>query len=515
MPDSVLRFAVWKLRLRALFGVVAVSLLVGTTACGSGQHAGEKALDAALVQRIDGIVADHLAAGLIPGAVVAVVDPVAGTYIHAYGKADTATGRPAGVHDRFRIGSITKTFTATAVLRLVDDGKLRLDDPLERYVPGVPNGTVITIGNLLGMRGGVYDLAGENDFLTQSLAQTPGAQWHDGDRLRAIIAHPEKASQPDQHTVYSNSEYYLLGLVLEKVTGKPVGEVLQDLARQYGLDETTYPSDGAVPDLSVHGYAYDADTLTDVTQRVTPVLFGAAGSMISSVSDLARYGKALGTGELLKPETFQARTHFTDLGDGTVGYGLGLSRMNKWLGHDGAVLGYNSQLGYLPDRGVTVAVAINQFGPATTGALPVNAGLLWNDLVDALYPGTGLVETTPGTPADPPIPTAADLNNTLTEALRTDIPSARKALRITGDTTGDLMTAWSATNAAQSVRVQVQQVRLLRQGLLMATGTMTSTVPAMPLSIPFVPGDGGWQLPTFWVCESFVPGPDRPAACSS
>ncbi|MGW4352214.1 serine hydrolase domain-containing protein [Nocardia sp. NPDC004582] len=164
---------------------------------------------------------------------IAIVDPEKGRYVRAYGVADPATGRAAQVGDHFRIGSITKTFTAAAVLRLVDDGRVRLTDTIEQYVAGVPNGAVITVGDLLGMRGGVYKLEGESGFTERGSARPPSGRWEDGDTLRAIIAHPERAKPPNQQTSYSNSEYYLLGLVLEKVTGKPLREVLGSTARDF------------------------------------------------------------------------------------------------------------------------------------------------------------------------------------------------------------------------------------------------------------------------------------------
>ncbi|MGW4249807.1 serine hydrolase domain-containing protein, partial [Nocardia sp. NPDC004722] len=364
---------------RAIAAVVLVLVSVLASACAPAADTGVRRLDAALIAKIDAIVAEHLAAGLIPGAEVAVVDADRGSYIHAYGVADTTTKRAADVSDRFRIGSITKTFTATAVLRLADARRIRLTDTLEQYVPGVPNGTTITLADLLGMRGGVYALDQEHDFQVQQLAHAPDVAWNDGDDLRAITAHPELAKPPNQQTHYSNSEFYLLGLVLEKVTGKPVREVLENTARDFALTQTTYPADNTVPAPHLNGYGFDQNTLVDVTDRVPPALYGAAGSMVSTISDLALYAPQLGMGSLLTPDTFRARTTFTALDGGPDGYGLGLMRMGQWLGHNGAVLGFTDQLGYLPDKKVTVVVAINQYGPATRQLLPVDAARLWLD----------------------------------------------------------------------------------------------------------------------------------------
>ncbi|MFE7745159.1 serine hydrolase domain-containing protein [Nocardia sp. NPDC057455] len=103
--------------------------------------------------------------GWPPGVLVAVHDPKRGDFVSAYGTAGLATGQPMDAADHVRIGSISKTFTATAVLRAADEGKLALDDVLERYVPGVPNGTSITLRDLLGMQGGVWDVRRDPAFL--------------------------------------------------------------------------------------------------------------------------------------------------------------------------------------------------------------------------------------------------------------------------------------------------------------------------------------------------------------
>ncbi|MFE3193096.1 serine hydrolase domain-containing protein [Nocardia sp. NPDC059240] len=498
-------------RAAAAIALACVGVLV--SACAPAPGGGVRGLDAALTAKIDAIVAEHLAGGLFPGAEVAIVDPDRGTYVHAYGLADTVTKRAADVSDHFRIGSITKTFTATAVLRLADSRRIKLTDTLEQYVPGVPNGTTITLADLLGMRGGVYALDQDKDFLAQALAPTPATAWNDGDTLRAITAHPELAKPPNQQTHYSNSEFYLLGLVLEKVTGKPVREVLDDTARDFALTGTTYTADNTLPAPYLSSYSFDQNTLVDVTNRVPPSLYGAAGSMVSTISDLALYGPQLGMGSLLTPETFRARTTFTPLDGGAVGYGLGMMRAGQWLGHTGATLGFTSQLGYLPDKRVTVVVAVNQYGPATRQLLPIDATALWLDLVDALYPGTS------GTPASDPavkfpaVPSTADIDARLVNSLQS-APASETALRIAGDSKGDIMRAWAAANATDPTRYQIQGVHVLRPDLLIANGTLTDGSVTSPFEMPLIPADGEWRVMPTWICQ-FLLGAERPAACDS
>ncbi len=106
----------------------------------------------------------------------------------------------------------------------------------------MPHGEAITIRDLLGMRGGVYDYSADPEFAEQLQPAEPTSEWGRGDVLRVIAARPDAARRPRQHGNYSNSEYYLLGLVLEQVTGKPARQVLNDLAGDHGLRETFYPA---------------------------------------------------------------------------------------------------------------------------------------------------------------------------------------------------------------------------------------------------------------------------------
>ncbi|MGW4352213.1 serine hydrolase domain-containing protein [Nocardia sp. NPDC004582] len=278
------------------------------------------------------------------------------------------------------------------------------------------------------------------------------------------------------------------------------------------MRETTYPGDAALPEPYLKGYGYDENVAVDVTDRIGPAVFGAAGSMVSTISDLAAYGPRLATGALLKPETFQARTRFTALDGGPLGYGLGITQIGQWLGHNGAVLGYTDQLGYLPDKRVTVAVAVNQFAPATAPTLPVDASLLWNDLVEALYPGTGMVHAADPQVVDPPTPSAPDVERALAAALGSDAGPGVEPLRIIGDTHGDIMREWAAVNAPHHGRTQFHDVHRLRSGLVVATGVSSADGHSIPIEIPLQPKDGVWQLLPGWVCQFFTAA-DRPAAC--
>nr|WP_255508323.1 serine hydrolase domain-containing protein [Nocardia sp. CS682] len=501
----------------ALAVAVVATALVGCESsdeCGPGDSC-PQAFSTDAAGKIDETVRKSMDAGLIPGALVAVHDPVRGTYTKAYGVADLATGRPMTVDDHVRIGSVTKTFTATAVLRAADEGKLSLDDALSRYVPGVPNGDAITLRDLLGMRGGVWDLVGDNDFGSQLVAKTPGP-WHDGDRLRAIIDHPESAKPPRSNTEYSNSEFFLLGLVLEKVTGKPVREVLDEVATAHGLHDTTYPADATIPDPAGRGYAYFDDTATDVTARNTPEIFGAAGSMVSTIGDLTRYAPLLARGDLLKPETLQARLQFTS---GTAGgapfdYGLGMQRFGPWLGHTGGVLGYTTHLGYLPDRGITVAVAVNQYTVPPT-LLRITASAIWSALVDQLYPESLPGNTPAPTTAAPPQPAPADLSAQLQQAFDPEVPAAQKTLRASDeDKDPELLTRLATGYAEYPMTFQVDKLTQFDNHTLLATTMTTFAGAKRPMVVPFTARDNTWRLSTDWICESLIAVSQSSPACT-
>ncbi|WP_159080222.1 serine hydrolase domain-containing protein [Nocardia suismassiliense] len=464
---------------------------------------------------IDETVRKFMDAGLIPGALVAVHDPARGSYTKAYGVADLATGRAMTVDDHVRIGSVTKTFTATAVLRAADEGKLSLDDTLSKYVSGIPNGDTIALRDLLGMRGGVWDLTEDVEYISQFSAKAPGA-WHDGDRLRAIIEHPESAKPPHTNTEYSNSEFYLLGLVLEKVTGKPVREVLNEVATAHGLHNTSYPTEATIPDPASRGYAYFEDTATDVTARNTPELSGAAGSMVSTIGDLTRYAPLLARGDLLKPETLQVRMQFTTgtASGASFEYGLGVQRIGPYLGHTGGVLGYTTHFGYLPERGITVAVVVNQYTIPRT-LLRITASSIWGALVRQLYPESLPGNTPAPTATAPAQPSLADLSAQLQQVFDTKIPASQKTLHaLDEDKDPELLTRLASTYAEYPMTIQVDKLTQVDNHTLFATTTTTFAGDKRPMVVPFTARDNTWRLTTAWICESLIAESPPSPACT-
>ncbi|QLY30111.1 beta-lactamase family protein [Nocardia huaxiensis] len=503
-------------RIRRAGLLLVLAALVLVTGCGATNRVPAKAFPVDVIATIDRIMQSGIDAGLIPGAAVSIIDPERGTFSRAYGFADAETGRRADVRDRYRVGSITKTFTATAVLRLAEEGRLSLDDHLSGYVDGIPNGDIITLRQLLAMRGGVHDYSRDPEFRPQLDAHVPDRPWTVEDTLRVIRSHPEQAKQPDTATDYSNSEYVLLGLVLEKVTGRPVRDVINSLAGEYGLTATEYPGDASLSGPSSRGYGFVDDVRTEVTERTPPALWGAAGSLTATVTDLADYARPLAQGYLLRPETQQARTTFvTGTAFGApLDYGLGLQREGTWLGHGGSVLGYSAMAFHQPDRKVSIAVTVNQNTPLYGALLPVTAGSIWWELADALYPDTFPDREVTAAAPLPAIPAPADLDSQLDQALDPAVPVSAKQLRVQGDEKDpELLTTLARGYVKYATTVNVVKT-VEGAGRLRVVTTATSPAGPAPMIVTLVPVDGAWRLSNAWVCLQLAGLGEQSPACA-
>ena len=310
------------------------------------------------------IVKKGMAAQRLPGVSVGVWIPGRGQWTRSFGKANRRTGRPFRASDHVRIASISKSFTATAVLQLVDAGKLSLDDHLEAFVPGIPNGNVITVRQLLGMTTGIYDYTVDKQF-GRDFARNPLMAFTPQSAIDIVLRHkPDFA--PGAKVAYADTNYVLLGLIVEKVTGRPLADVIKTgILDPLGLRHTSYPSTPAIPTPYARGYYAGDDgkgALRDYT-RINPGVAGAAGAMISTLGDLRIWARALATGNLLKPATQAERVKLGTLhvpGPLKVGYGLGVFGINGFIGHNGAIYGYSTAMFYLPKARATIVVEGNK-----------------------------------------------------------------------------------------------------------------------------------------------------------
>jgi D-alanyl-D-alanine carboxypeptidase len=299
----------------------------------------------------------------IPGAVVGIWGP-AGNYVRAVGVADKATHAPMTSDVYSRIGSQTKTFTVTAVLQLVDQGSVKLDDPISKYIQGVPSGDQITLRELARMQSGLVPYDDTDAFATAFLGD-PHRSFTPQQLLAYAFAKP-MAFPPGTAYEYSNTNIVLLGLVVEKVSGQSLRDYLQQhILTPLRLTHTSFPTTAAFPDPHAQGYtaAGAAPGGEQIATDWNPSWAWAAGAMISTLGDLHIWARAVATGMLLKPETQRQRLETVSMGpNGSPGpnnYGLGIFNASGWIGHSGSLPGYQSLALYLPQTQTTLVMLLN------------------------------------------------------------------------------------------------------------------------------------------------------------
>lgn len=282
------------------------------------------------------------------------------TWAGAAGVRDIRRGGRPSPGGYFRIGSVTKTFVATVVLQLVDEGELGLDDPIDKHLPGlVRGGEQITVRQLLNHTSHLYDYMSEPGYSTN--------RWRGDARFRSYqprellkVAFAKKLPD-DGKWHYSNTNYVVLGLLVEKLTGNLYGEeVERRILDPLKLRHTLVPGNRAgLPSPHAKGYE-PMPELVDAT-RMNPSLDWAAGEMISTTADLERFMSALLDGKLISKKSLQAMRTTVETGEG-FSYGLGLQAYRLpcgtvW-GHSGELIGYLT-FAFRSDSGKSMTLSIN------------------------------------------------------------------------------------------------------------------------------------------------------------
>jgi D-alanyl-D-alanine carboxypeptidase len=326
---------------------------------------------------------------ILPGAVILLRTPQ-GEFTITYGTTQLGTTIPPGDTTYFRIASNTKTMTAALILQLAQENKLTLNDPVSKYVPRVPNGDKITIAELLEMRSGLYNYSNAPE-ISASMDQHPAKVWIPSQLLAIAFTHPPTSS-PGVAYEYNNTNYVLLGLIIEKVGGKPLAQAMRDrLFEPLHLEHTLLPP-SAVNTLPVpysHGYLYGSASVAMVgtppyspqvqaaarAGKLQPNDFtnlnhsfaAAAGGVISTAADVATWIQALVTGRVLNTE-YQRRwidspkPEDPSKPDGQQ-YGYGIAKLhwgsNTMYFHGGETPGFNSFIGCDPGNDVTLVIWTN------------------------------------------------------------------------------------------------------------------------------------------------------------
>ena len=294
-----------------------------------------------------------------PGAVVLVAKDGKTIFRKAYGLADVARRVPMTPDMQLRLGSITKQFTSTAILMLVDEGKIKLDDDITRFLPDYPTkGKRITVENLLNHTSGIASFTGKPDYV---------AHMHEAMPVDAMIASFQNDPldfEPGSRFKYNNSGYFLLGAIIEKVSGMAYADFLaQRIFTPLGMRDTAYEGKQRGNAVLVTGYSRGPDGFAPSAPISMTQPF-AAGALVSTVDDLARWDAAVSAGRLLKPATWQRAFAKTTLTDGQVsdygfGWGNGTVRGVPVIAHGGGINGFTTYALRVPSAHVYVAVLRN------------------------------------------------------------------------------------------------------------------------------------------------------------
>ncbi len=357
------------MRLSPLVGVLsAAALLAGCTPSESADAAPTPPMSTAQTSLLRADIDALLRSGAT-GVLVTVTDH-GRTQTLTGGFADLATSRPipADPPQQVRVGSITKTFTSAVVLQLVGEGRIRLDEPIETYLPGLLRGDgidghAITVRHLLRHQSGLPELTAD-ERIDEYRAAQDNRIMTPAEEMAIALSHPAEFA-PGAHARYSNTNYIVAGMLIEKVTATPYSDQLtRRILKPLHLTDTYLPAPG---DHTIHGphptgYATIADKITDVT-GIEPSIPWSAGALISTGPDLNRFYTELRAGEVVPPTQLNEMLDTIPLENAPdFPYGLGLTTKplpcdTTFSGHTGGIYGFTTISGATPQsRAVTITV---------------------------------------------------------------------------------------------------------------------------------------------------------------
>lgn len=307
--------------------------------------------------RIQGMIDDRL----MPGLSLSVMVNANWLYSKGFGLADIARKLPVTPRTPFRIGSVSKQFTAAAILQLAEERFLKISDPLSRYLPQFPRAADVTLSQLLSHTSGL------GDYLADVYPLDRHRTYGSGEILKAIAAaNPLFQSEPGTAWHYSNSGFALLGIIVEQLSGMPYRDFCTwRLFAEAGLGDTSINTPDSGPDsepAACIGYTPGFHP----TVSIPPSLIGGAGAISSTTEDLCRWHAVLMRGQVLQPASFRTMQTAVRLKNGapvapSYGFGLSLGRFGgaRFISHSGLVNGFTAHLRSFPEQRLTIAALSN------------------------------------------------------------------------------------------------------------------------------------------------------------
>ena len=331
------------------------------------------------VATVDAIVHRPIADGKVAGASVAVVKGGQTLLLKEYGFADLELDVPTPPRATYEIGSVTKQFTAAAILLLAEEGKLSLDDELTRFLPDYPTqGQRVTLRRLLNHTSGIKGYTELAEFADFMKLKRPRQE------LVAMFSRQPFEFAPGSEQTYNNSAFFLLGLVIEKVANQPYDAFVKErLFDKVGMPDSYYCSERTIHKNHAHGYDTEDNRLV-LKGYIDHNWPYSAGSLCSNTTDLVAWTRALHGGKVLKPDSYRELTSPGTLNDGTkIRYGLGIGLADiggrRAIAHGGGINGFLSDVEYYPDDDLIIVVLLNT-------AVPVAPRDLSRQIADAVLP---------------------------------------------------------------------------------------------------------------------------------
>jgi CubicO group peptidase (beta-lactamase class C family) len=366
-------------------------------------------VDPAQAAAVDQVVKDVMASQHLRAAIVKVSVGGREVITKAYG--ESMPGVPATTAMHFRNGAVAISYVAIALLQLVDEGVVNLDDKVSRWLPDLPYGDQVTLGQLAQMTSGYVDYVTAPE-LTKLLYANPFRTFTPED-LIAISTKRPLLYRPGTNWNYAHTNYVILGLAMEKITGKPMQQLLAErVLGPLGLDNTTDPGTPAITEPALHAYSSErryalkipaaVPFIEDVTYWNPSWTITHGAIQTTNIDDMHTSAVAIGAGRLLKPATFQQMITKDLIGKTTTvkgcltcfpqqpayTYGLGIVSTGNWLVQDPLFSGESGAIAYLPSQQVAIALTVT-YEPAafTSPASPKNsADYLWRVIAAKLAP---------------------------------------------------------------------------------------------------------------------------------
>lgn len=342
--------------------------------------------DAKIESEVSAVVKNLVDSGKIAGVAVGVFKDNQPLVLKGYGFADLEYDIPLAADASFEIGSVTKQFTTAAILQLVEAGKINLDDEIGKYLTFDTQGKKVTVRQLMNHTSGI------KGYTELPMFESLAVMKHKRDTLLRLVEKEPFDFEPGDALIYNNTGFFMLGLIIEKASGLSYEEYIQkNLFDKAGMTHSYYCSENKIVKNRAHGYEMGKEGLVRASylDHTWPY---AAGSICSTVADLAKWNDALHHGKIISDAMYREYLAPAVLNDGTVThYAKGITIQNKngrrLIEHGGAINGFFAENMYFPDENLTVVVLMNTAGPTRTSVVE-------KPIVDLLFPNPEMEKAT-------------------------------------------------------------------------------------------------------------------------